>query len=160
MKNELTKWRFIFVVSYLNMLEKKEIPVVEVSGERKKERERQKNTSHTVFMALNLDPRTQNETKRTKRCRSQRPRSVRQKKKNMWKKKNKTSIVDVEKEKIERRWAWRDVGGKPIQTLNAEALTLIQGEKSDNKTHGRQGKTEPLRAVMIAEHKKKRGIDR
>ena len=93
MKNELTKWRFIFVVSYLNMLEKRKIPVVEVSGERKKER--QKNTSHTVFMALNLDPRTQNETKRTKRCRSQRPRTS-DKKENS---KEKTSIVDVEKEK-------------------------------------------------------------
>ena len=45
-------------------------------------------------MALNLDPRTQNETKRTKRCRSQRPRSVRQKEKHV-KEKKKTSIVAV-----------------------------------------------------------------
>jgi hypothetical protein len=94
MKNELTKWRFIFVVSYLNMLEKKRNSCRR--GEwGKKERERQKNTSHTVFMALNLDPRTQNETKRTKRCRSQRPRTS-DKKENS---KEKTSIVDVEKEK-------------------------------------------------------------
>lgn len=94
MKNELTKWRFIFVVSYLNMLEKKEIPVVEVSGERKKERDRKIRVTQFLWHSTWTPER---KTKRNARNGAvHNGLAASDKKENS---KEKTSIVDVEKEK-------------------------------------------------------------
>ena len=94
MKNELTKWRFIFVVSYLNMLEKKRNSCRRGEWEKKeRERETEKYESHS-FYGTQLGPPNakRNETHETVpfTTASQRPTKIK-----TCERKKKTSIVDV-----------------------------------------------------------------